>query len=212
MHASPHGLRAILRKASPHHHLLIPWSLLYWLPCCPFHTPSTSFSCGTLPRHWSIPGGRDVPPPPEKKLPGGLASVLGSTAFWSSFPRVVRVAKGHVHVLRGSSEPCVAWCVRKTPPDVPETLVESPNCAMAEADTWSEVRAWLKEHKLRTVGTIWAVGVAGSLAYSWAKPIPPSLKLIHSRVYAQAITVGALGAAALVDLYERHLESNTHEN
>lgn len=89
---------------------------------------------------------------------------------------------------------------------------EASTCDMAEKDTWSDVRAWLKEHKLRTVGTIWAVGVAGSLAYSWARPIPPSLKLIHSRVYAQAITVGALGAAALVDLYERHLETNTHES
>ena len=38
-------------------------------------------------------------------------------------------------------------------------------------------------------------------AYQWSRPIPTSLKLIHSRVYAQAITLGALGAVAGIELY-----------
>mmetsp|Transcript_34809 Transcript_34809/g.89072 ORF Transcript_34809/g.89072 Transcript_34809/m.89072 type:complete len:92 (-) Transcript_34809:107-382(-) len=60
---------------------------------------------------------------------------------------------------------------------------------------------WIRENKLRTVGSIWATGVTGSLAYQWTKNIPVSMKLIHSRVYAQAITLGALGLAAAVETH-----------
>jgi hypothetical protein len=38
-------------------------------------------------------------------------------------------------------------------------------------------------------------------AFQWSKPIPTSLKIIHSRVYAQAITLAALGAVAGVEMY-----------
>lgn len=42
-------------------------------------------------------------------------------------------------------------------------------------------------------------------AYQWSRPIPASLKVIHSRVYAQAITLGALGAMAGLETYHRTL-------
>ena len=38
-------------------------------------------------------------------------------------------------------------------------------------------------------------------AFQWSRPIPTSLKIIHSRVYAQAITLAALGAVAGVEMY-----------
>jgi Hypoxia induced protein conserved region len=52
-----------------------------------------------------------------------------------------------------------------------------------------------------------------SQAYQWSRPIPTSLKVIHSRVYAQAITLGALGAVAAIELYaqSKGLGSNEEE-
>lgn len=38
-------------------------------------------------------------------------------------------------------------------------------------------------------------------AYQWSRPTPISLKIIHSRVYAQAITLAALGAVAGMEMY-----------
>ena len=57
-----------------------------------------------------------------------------------------------------------------------------------------------------TAGTFWASSVAGVLAYQWSKPIPTNLKIIHARVAAQALTLGALAAAAAVDFYEHKAE------
>lgn len=50
-------------------------------------------------------------------------------------------------------------------------------------------------------------------AYQWSRPIPTSLKVIHSRVYAQAITLGALGGMAALETYARtlHESSSTKE-
>jgi hypothetical protein len=65
---------------------------------------------------------------------------------------------------------------------------------------------WALEHKLKTIGYTWLGGITGSLAYQWSRPIPTSLKLIHSRVYAQAITLGALGAMASLEMYAQSLD------
>ena len=51
---------------------------------------------------------------------------------------------------------------------------------------------------------MWATGVAGSLAYNWSRPLPTQLKVIHSRVYAQAITLGALCAVYAVEVLSGH--------
>ena len=68
------------------------------------------------------------------------------------------------------------------------------------------VLSWALEHKLKTIGYVWLGGITGSLAYNWTRPISTSLKLIHSRVYAQAITLGALGALASIEMYAQGLE------
>jgi hypothetical protein len=40
-------------------------------------------------------------------------------------------------------------------------------------------------------------------AYQWSKPGAVSVKIIHSRVYAQAITLGALGSVATLELWKQ---------
>lgn len=69
----------------------------------------------------------------------------------------------------------------------------------------SAVREWLVEHKLRAVGTIWATGIVGSIAYNFRKPGEKfSVKIIHARLHAQALTLAALVAAAGVEYWEHH--------
>ena len=68
------------------------------------------------------------------------------------------------------------------------------------------VLSWALEHKLKTIGYVWLGGITGSLAYNWTRPISTSLKLIHSRVYAQAITLGALGALASTEMYAQGVD------
>lgn len=65
-----------------------------------------------------------------------------------------------------------------------------------------EVREWISKNKLKTIGGIWVSGLGVSMAYQWSRPIPTQLKIIHSRVYAQAFTLAALGLAAAADYYE----------
>ncbi|KAK3015213.1 hypothetical protein RJ639_005422, partial [Escallonia herrerae] len=44
------------------------------------------------------------------------------------------------------------------------------------------LQSWVSEHKLASIGTVWASTVGASLAYSRARsPIKPSLRLIHAR-------------------------------
>lgn len=61
---------------------------------------------------------------------------------------------------------------------------------------------------LCSVGLFWLTSVGGSLAYQLTRPIPTSLAIIHSRVYAQALTLAALGMAGLVDVYEHRHQTN----
>ena len=55
---------------------------------------------------------------------------------------------------------------------------------------------------------IWATGLGMSLAYQWTRSIPTSLKIIHSRVYAQAITLAALATVAVTQLGEEKERSD----
>ena len=71
---------------------------------------------------------------------------------------------------------------------------------------------WALEHKLKTIGYTWLGGIVGSLGYQWSRPIPTSLKVIHSRVYAQAITLGALGGMAVLEMYAKTLDEDTPAN
>ncbi|PIN26693.1 putative protein, induced by hypoxia [Handroanthus impetiginosus] len=71
------------------------------------------------------------------------------------------------------------------------------------------LREWVVENKLRTVGGLWASGVIGSLAYNWSQPGKASVKIIHARLHAQALTLAALAGAAVVEYYEHKAGGKT---
>ncbi|GFY85120.1 hypoxia-responsive family protein [Actinidia rufa] len=75
---------------------------------------------------------------------------------------------------------------------------------MAEAkNTVDSIREWVVDHKLRTVGCLWLSGIAGSIAYNWSQPnMKTSVKIIHARLHAQALTLAALSGAAIVEYYD----------
>ncbi|XP_059632742.1 uncharacterized protein LOC132275297 [Cornus florida] len=75
---------------------------------------------------------------------------------------------------------------------------------MAELkNKFESIREWVVEHKLRTVGCLWLSGIAGSIAYNWSKPnMKTSVKVIHARLHAQALTLAALAGAAVVEYYD----------
>ncbi|XP_059648480.1 uncharacterized protein LOC132294588 [Cornus florida] len=69
--------------------------------------------------------------------------------------------------------------------------------------TVESVREWVVDHKLRTVGCLWLSGIAGSIAYNWSQPgMKTSVKIIHARLHAQALTLAALAGAAVVEYYD----------
>ncbi|KAK9919893.1 hypothetical protein M0R45_028467 [Rubus argutus] len=75
---------------------------------------------------------------------------------------------------------------------------------MSESKTKIEsIREWVVEHKLRTVGALWLTGIVGSVAYNWSKPnMKTSVKIIHARLNAQALTLAAIAGGAVVEYYE----------
>ncbi|XP_028780886.1 uncharacterized protein LOC114737149 [Neltuma alba] len=75
---------------------------------------------------------------------------------------------------------------------------------MADSKTkFESLREWVVEHKLRTVGSLWLSGIAGSIAYNWSRPnMKTSVKIIHARLHAQALTLAALAGAAVVEYYD----------
>ncbi|CAL9109079.1 uncharacterized protein LOC135588056 [Musa acuminata AAA Group] len=85
---------------------------------------------------------------------------------------------------------------------------------MAEKPTTMEsMRKWVVEHKLRAVGCLWLTGIGSSIAYNWSRPnMKPSVKIIHARLHAQALTLAALAGAALVEYYDHSTGSGTKEN
>ncbi|KAH9626133.1 hypothetical protein KSS87_016033 [Heliosperma pusillum] len=69
--------------------------------------------------------------------------------------------------------------------------------------TFESARHWIVEHKLRTVGCLWLSGVTGSIAYNWSRPtMKTSVRLIHARLHAQALTLAALVGAAAVEYFD----------
>ncbi|KAH7537642.1 hypothetical protein FEM48_Zijuj03G0114500 [Ziziphus jujuba var. spinosa] len=72
------------------------------------------------------------------------------------------------------------------------------------------IQSWVSEHKLTSIGALWASGIGASLAYSRTRsPLKPSLKLIHARMHAQALTLAVLSGAAIYHYYEK---SNTTDH
>ncbi|TVU27364.1 hypothetical protein EJB05_29969 [Eragrostis curvula] len=67
----------------------------------------------------------------------------------------------------------------------------------------SSVQSWVEEHKLATIGGVWATAVGASVAYS-RKRTPQratGMRLIHARIHAQALTLAVLGGAAMAHHY-----------
>ncbi|CDP13936.1 unnamed protein product [Coffea canephora] len=73
------------------------------------------------------------------------------------------------------------------------------------------VRSWVAEHKLTSIGTLWASAMGASLAYSRARstPFKPSVRLIHARMHAQALTLAVLSGAAMYHCYEKQAENSS---
>ncbi|KAK3119568.1 hypothetical protein QOZ80_9AG0672330 [Eleusine coracana subsp. coracana] len=67
----------------------------------------------------------------------------------------------------------------------------------------SSVQSWVEEHKLATIGGVWASAIGASVAYSRRRTPQraTSLRLIHARMHAQALTLAVLGGAALAHHY-----------
>ncbi|XP_020164347.1 uncharacterized protein [Aegilops tauschii subsp. strangulata] len=81
---------------------------------------------------------------------------------------------------------------------------------MAEAPSKIEsMRKWVVDHKLRAVGCLWLSGISSSIAFNWSRPnMKTSVKLIHARLHAQALTIAALGSCALVEYYDQNYGSS----
>ncbi|EOY20019.1 hypothetical protein QUC31_005855 [Theobroma cacao] len=67
------------------------------------------------------------------------------------------------------------------------------------------IQSWVSEHKLTSIGAIWASAIGASLAYNTRArtPLKPSLRLIHARMHAQALTLAVLSGAAAYHYYEK---------
>ncbi|KAJ7965115.1 Hypoxia-responsive family protein [Quillaja saponaria] len=67
------------------------------------------------------------------------------------------------------------------------------------------IQSWVSEHKLTSIGTLWASAIGASLVYSRtaSSPMKPSLRLIHARMHAQALTLAVLSGAAVYHCYEK---------
>ncbi|TVU29483.1 hypothetical protein EJB05_21049, partial [Eragrostis curvula] len=96
---------------------------------------------------------------------------------------------------------------------------------MAETPSKIEsMRKWVVEHKLRAVdyfastgstvltipkfcwrkGCLWLTGISSSIAYNWSRPnMKTSVKIIHARLHAQALTLAALVGSACVEYYDQ---------
>ncbi|XP_073104949.1 uncharacterized protein [Elaeis guineensis] len=75
------------------------------------------------------------------------------------------------------------------------------------------LQAWVSEHKLASVGTLWASALVASLAYSRKRtPHKTSLRLIHARMHAQALTLAVLSGAALKHYFETNFATDESKN
>mmetsp|Transcript_1521 Transcript_1521/g.3389 ORF Transcript_1521/g.3389 Transcript_1521/m.3389 type:complete len:95 (-) Transcript_1521:116-400(-) len=72
----------------------------------------------------------------------------------------------------------------------------------------ASVAAYVNANKLKSVGAFWATGIVGSMAYQWSRNIPFQLKLIHSRIWAQGMTIGAICLSGLATQYDVYQKTN----
>ncbi|KAH1064399.1 hypothetical protein J1N35_029386 [Gossypium stocksii] len=97
-----------------------------------------------------------------------------------------------------------------------------------------DIQTWVSNHKLTTIGAIWASTIGASLAYNTytraTTPLKPSLRLIHAskfeceklspilmgkcydRMHAQALTLAVLSGAAAYHYYEKNSGRSKQDN
>lgn len=78
-------------------------------------------------------------------------------------------------------------------------------------DKVREWKVWVSGNKLQSVGTLWAFLMAANLAFQFTRPVPLQLKLIHSRIYSQFVTVGAVGAIGLAEALDPTIKAKKDE-
>ena len=66
-----------------------------------------------------------------------------------------------------------------------------------------DLKQYCRENKLATIGSLWAAGIGASMLMQSRGASSTSVKVIHSRLYAQALTLSALVGAAGVEYYDR---------
>ncbi|KAI4306522.1 hypothetical protein L6164_029793 [Bauhinia variegata] len=68
------------------------------------------------------------------------------------------------------------------------------------------IQSWVSEHKLSSIGALWAAGIGASLLANsrTGSAMKPSVRLIHARMHAQALTLAVLSSAAACHYYENH--------
>mmetsp|Transcript_2618 Transcript_2618/g.2908 ORF Transcript_2618/g.2908 Transcript_2618/m.2908 type:complete len:106 (+) Transcript_2618:50-367(+) len=59
-----------------------------------------------------------------------------------------------------------------------------------------------RKNKLGVIGVVWGTGMVGNLTYNFSRNIPQSVKVIHARIFAQALTLTALVASAGAELLD----------
>ncbi|XP_042419274.1 uncharacterized protein LOC122016365 [Zingiber officinale] len=66
------------------------------------------------------------------------------------------------------------------------------------------LQSWVAEHKLTSIGAVWASALGTSMAVArWRTPmVKTSLRLIHARMHAQALALAVLSGAALLHHYD----------
>ncbi|EFJ30814.1 hypothetical protein SELMODRAFT_409480 [Selaginella moellendorffii] len=75
--------------------------------------------------------------------------------------------------------------------------------------TVSRVSSWVRENKLKTIGTFWGTTLGSSILWNLSKPHEKlSLKLLHARVHAQGVTLMALAGAGFLEYLDRREKNN----
>ncbi|KAK9683652.1 hypothetical protein RND81_10G156400 [Saponaria officinalis] len=74
------------------------------------------------------------------------------------------------------------------------------------------LQSWVSKNKLTSIGALWATTVGASVAYNSGpkSALKPSLRLIHARMHAQALTLVVLSGAAAYHYYEK--KTDKHSN
>jgi len=87
------------------------------------------------------------------------------------------------------------------------TATASSSSSSSSSSDWNDAIDTIKRHKLRVVGGIWACGMVGAFAFqsfgARAATKQTSVKIIHSRLYAQFATLSALVLGAGVEMIDR---------